>query len=358
MIRTTFVMEQHIGHQSYYQNLRRYVDKVNKIQPNWVEVTYSKPDSLLNFLPVPKTLRDTLIGRQQTREGLRQQAYHVSLFNTQVPAAIAGKLARQKPYLICTDITPIQYDQMAQHYGHKPDAGGLWSKYKHHTNRLLFCSAAKVLPWSSWTAASLVNDYGVSADRVEIVAPGVDTAVWHPPADRPDRPPRVLFVGGDFYRKGGELLLNAFRTIRQETAVELVLVTRSTIPAEPGVEVYNNMQPNSPELVALYQGCDIFALPTRAEAFGIAAIEACATGLPIVATRVGGLIDIVAEGENGFLFNPDDQLALTNSLRQLVVDKPLRQQFSENSRLRAERHFDARTNADRIVSLVRQVANA
>ena len=58
-----------------------------------------------------------------------------------------------------------------------------------------------------------------------------------------------------------------------------------------------DLNPNDGALLSLYQSSDLFVLPTEAEAFGIAAIEASAVGLPVIATRVGGLTDVVVDGE-------------------------------------------------------------
>ena len=210
MIQTTFVMEQHIGHRSYYQNLRRFVDSASQIAADWVEVTYERPQAIWNRLPVlPRGIRGTLSGRAQVREGLRRNRADVTLFNTQVPAALGGRLVGRQPYVLCTDITPLQYDEMSHHYGHQPDRAGFVSRYKHQVNGRLFQGAARILPWSNWVRESLIADYGVAPERIEVLPPGVDIDLWRPNPQPHDGPMRILFVGGDFYRKGGEDLLAA-----------------------------------------------------------------------------------------------------------------------------------------------------
>ena len=62
------------------------------------------------------------------------------------------------------------------------------------------------MPWSTWTRRSLVEEYGVDPQRVEVVPPGIDLERWAP-GERREGPPRILFVGGDLYRKGGATLL-------------------------------------------------------------------------------------------------------------------------------------------------------
>jgi glycosyltransferase involved in cell wall biosynthesis len=274
-----------------------------------------------------------------------------------VPAALAGRLLQRQPYIICTDVTPRQYDQMAAEYAHTVDGQGPLARYKHWVNTKVLNGAARLLPWSTWAGVSLSTDYGVDRRRIEVVHPGVDLARWSPRSRTPAaNPVRILFVGGHFERKGGDLLLQAFRALPAKAA-ELVVVSRTLLPKEEGVHVHCNLTPNSSELIQLFQSCDLFVLPTRAEAFGIAAVEAAATGLPIIATRVGGLSDIVQHGETGFLINGNDYDALQVHLLQLVQDPALRRQMGEKARAHALTHFDAQKNAARISQIIQEAAS-
>lgn len=358
MLRVSFVMEQHLGHQTYYQNLRRFIEDTPQIQANWVPITYYKPcGAIESFGFLPTHLRGTLRGRQQVRSGLRSTDADVAFFNTQVPAALGGALVRRQPYIIATDLTPIQYDAMGLLYGHAPDKPGVVKAYKHRINCSLFRGATRLLPWSSWARDSLVHDYGVDAAKVDVLPPGVDLALWRPADVRGDGPFRILFVGGDFERKGGALLLRAFQTLPPGTA-ELHIVTRTTLASTPGVFVHNGMQPNTQELISLYQRCNVFVLPTGAEAFGIAAVEALATGLPVIAARVGGLVDVVAEAETGYLVSPNDERALAMRLRELAFDIDLRARMGRAARKRAEVYFSAQHNAARLLDcLVKYTEN-
>lgn len=350
MIRATFVMEQHLGHQTYYHNLRRFVDQSPQVQANWIPVTYSHPIGIWERLLFFSTkLRGTLRGRTEVRQGLRQAQSDVLFFNTQVPAALGGNLVQRHPYVISTDITPIQYDQMSQQYGHQPDRPGPIQRYKHQVNVTLLRNAARLLPWSTWTRDSLITDYGVTPERIEVIPPGVDIDRLTPGTEQHDGPLRILFVGGDLYRKGGDLLLRAFQALPPGMA-ELILVTRTPVPRTEGIRSFHNLQPNAPELLALFQTADVFVLPTAAEAFGIAAAEASAAGLAAIVTGVGGLTDIVVDGETGFLMPPGDLETLVARLRLLADDPALRIRLGRAARQRAETCFNARHNAERVVT--------
>jgi glycosyltransferase involved in cell wall biosynthesis len=102
----------------------------------------------------------------------------------------------------------------------------------------------------------------------------------------------------------------------------------------------------------LYRSADVFVLPSLAETFGIAAVEASAAGLPVIASRIGGLQDIVRDGESGFLVEPGDVGALAAALSRLASDADLRARMGARGREHAEQRFDAHVNARRLLDLV------
>jgi glycosyltransferase involved in cell wall biosynthesis len=352
ILHATFIMERHLGHQVLYQNLRQFIDGSERVKATWIPVTYREEDGYWKYFPLlPQGLRGSLIGRRQVQRGLQVNPCEILYFNTQVPAALCNPQATGLPYLLATDITPLQYDRIAFAYGHNTDSRGPLGWYKHLINTRLLRKAARLLPWSSWTAESMVKDYGVDPQRVEVMPVGVDLEAWRPVSRSTHRAVRILFVGGDFERKGGKLLLEAFRSLPERSA-ELVLVTRTAVPPEQGVTVYNHILPNSLELKSLYQESDLFVLPSNAEAFGISAVEACASGLPVIATNTGGLAEIVLDQATGFLVPVGDFESMASKLRILVENVELRGQMGWAARRRAESLFDARKNAARLIELM------
>jgi glycosyltransferase involved in cell wall biosynthesis len=92
-----------------------------------------------------------------------------------------------------------------------------------------------------------------------------------------------------------------------------------------------------PELLA---DADVFLLASRSEGLPLSVIEAMAAGLPVVASDVGGLRELVRDGETGTLVPPGDPAALANALRPLVADRELRRCFGSAGRERAKGLFD------------------
>lgn len=357
MVRVSFFMEQHVGHRTFYQNLREHIGQDTRIEAKWVEITYKDPNSNWERVPIiSENFRGSLVGRQQVRHGLAKDGSDIAFFSTQVPAVLGGHILSHFRYVLCTDITPVQYDGMSEYYKHEVDRNRIWGAFKHFRNTQVFNKAARILPWSTWVKQSLVDDYAVSPANITVVPVGVDVNLWKAKSIQSEScPVRFLFVGGDFLRKGGDLLLEAFRQLPVGEA-ELILVTRETVPEEENVRVYNDLQPNSPELVALFQESDVFVLPTRAEAYGIVAIEAGASGLPIIMTDVGGIRDIVQDNKNGYLIEVDNVQQLSDRMTRLMKDPELRWQMGQNARKRVEDNFTAKNNATRIVDVLLEVA--
>lgn len=90
-----------------------------------------------------------------------------------------------------------------------------------------------------------------------------------------------------------------------------------------------------------YALMDVFALASASEAFGLVLVEAMFAGLPVVATRVGGIPTVVAEGETGLLVDPGDPLALANALLKLERSRSLRHDMGAKGRIRALTRFSA-----------------
>src|SRR5262249_1642726 len=102
--------------------------------------------------------------------------------------------------------------------------------------------------WSEWAKRSLERDYGARADRITVIHPGAVLDRFPDPAVRASwsaGPLKVLFVGGDFVRKGGDLLLDVWRRELRDR-VELHLVTGAELREEPGIHVYRGVKPYSP----------------------------------------------------------------------------------------------------------------
>jgi glycosyltransferase involved in cell wall biosynthesis len=190
----------------------------------------------------------------------------------------------------------------------------------------------------------------------------VDVDLFRPPV-RPfqeaPRPARILFVGGQFERKGGNDLLEAMRRLGPRAELDAVTGAEITgVPDGVKVRVHSGLSPQSPELVRLYREADIFALPSRGDCMPQAVAEALASGLPVVATGVGAIPEMVSNSVNGYLVPPRDPRALGGALEALVADPRKRAAFGRWSRVFAEQEHDAGKNNRAIFALMRAVSRA
>ena len=336
-----YVMEQTLGSITHYKNLRREEDVVPNDAPCWLPIEYKQGR-------LPWTLNGSLLARQALRPVLAD--VDGIFMHTTTLAPLSVDYFRKKPTIISSDGTPLNKRDMRAAYGLKPE-GRFAEVAKRRLFRELFARCAAFVAWSTWTKQSFVEDYGCREQDVAVIPPGIDLEQFTI-GDRSHEIPRILFVGGDFKRKGGDLLLEVFRS-RLRGRAELHLVTPADVPEEPGVRVYRGLSNSSLQLRELYRTSDMFVLPTRADCYALVCMEALAAGLPLVATRVGGLPDMVREGETGHLVDVGDAGTLGDALESLVSNPSRRSLMSQNCRADAERRFSTRDNARRLFEFVR-----
>jgi glycosyltransferase involved in cell wall biosynthesis len=190
-----------------------------------------------------------------------------------------------------------------------------------------------------WAYSRYVRDVylraGIDPDRVALVPPGIDPALFRPDGPKlelPARRFRFLFVGGSTPRKGVDLAINAFvNEFTRGDDVTLVIKDASAlypgnnlagelarVAAHPGVAhvvVIDRMLPPA-ELAALYRSCDVLVAPYRGEGFGMPVLEAMACGLAVIVTAGGATDDFVDEAAGIRVpatrraFPPEEGLAL------------------------------------------------
>jgi starch synthase len=226
--------------------------------------------------------------------------------------------------------------------------------------------AAGVFTLSDRLRRSFIDDFHLTPERVHTVhaGPNFDPAAVPAAGDRhrnQDHPPTVLFVGANFERKGGDILLRAFRRVRKLVpgARLLIVGPRDLQVDEPGVELFGFLRKDDPNewtrLVDAYTRADVFCLPTRFEPFGIVFIEAMFFGLPCVGPDAWAIPEMVQDGVTGFLIPPEDESALTDRLLTLLREPELARRMGRAGREKARSHFTWTAVADRVTQVMRGV---
>jgi len=163
--------------------------------------------------------------------------------------------------------------------------------------------------------------------------------------------PFLLFVGDLRRFKGLDVLLRAYASLKEPP--KLVLIGRITAEAPtsfpPNVLVLNSWPHGA--VIAAWQHAIAGLLPSIGlETFGIAALEGMASGRPVIASRIGGLADVVVDGETGFLVPPGDAEALRQAIERLLADAALRERMGQ-----AAARWAAEFRAGAVVPRIEQV---
>ncbi|GAB4414032.1 MAG: hypothetical protein OHK0021_21580 [Bryobacter sp.] len=151
--------------------------------------------------------------------------------------------------------------------------------------------------------------------------------------------PRILFLGGDFRRKGGPLLVECFAQHFQGQA-ELDIVTQTDAPSGPGIRVHRNVRAWSEEWLKLWRQADLFVFPSRLETFGIVLLEAHSFGVATIASSSGAAAELLDHGQAGWLLPELSRETLRRAIAEALAQPALRQQKSQRGQaLLAQRYL-------------------
>ena len=201
--------------------------------------------------------------------------------------------------------------------------------------------------------------------RSEVLLRGVDQEMFFPPSSEATRKPVVLFVGRVTEAKGAFDLLDAWRKVVARCAdAELWIVGPDDTNGRFVCELQSCGHADSIKVLGplplhkvadLMRQAQVLCLPSHGEGTPNCVMEAMASGLPIVATEVGGIPDIVESGRAGLLMQPGDIHALAEALISLLHDFDRRARMGEAAYKFARAHLDARKTAERLAGLYREL---
>jgi len=205
----------------------------------------------------------------------------------------------------------------------------------------------------------LIELYGADPDRIEIVAPGVDRALFSPgssigarDAIGYDGGPLILFVGRIQPLKGVDIAVEALAQLSVLDAKLMIVggasgregdteVTRiRALIAQLGLEdrvLFVDPQPHY-ALSTYYRAADVLVMPSRSESFGLVALEAAACGIPVVAAAVGGLRTLVKHEVTGFLIDERDPSKYAEAIDRILLDRPLAAGLGAAAAVQASRY--------------------
>jgi glycosyltransferase involved in cell wall biosynthesis len=198
--------------------------------------------------------------------------------------------------------------------------------------------ARRVFTMSDHVARSLVEHYGIPAERVLRVNGGCNT----PPIANPDperyAQARVLFVGVDWERKGGPELVEAFRRVRERHSnATLTIIGCKPRVKGPGIEVAGYV--SQEQVPHFLEHGTLFCMPSKREPFGIAYLEAMQAGLPVIGSNLGAAPDFIINGETGYTVDPWNIEELSRRIDEIVGDPAKARSMGENGKCLVESQY-------------------
>ena len=216
--------------------------------------------------------------------------------------------------------------------------------------------------------------YDFTAENVAVIPPGVDIHSFgmlkhgekKVKIDLPDR--YIFCLSRIDSNKGHDLLLNAFDLVRTEIHdIHLVIGGGSPNPQQTELEVLNRMKKIIDEksmqerariygyvpdklLVPFYQQAEMFALPSIFEPFGMTALEAMACGTPVVASKFGGIRNVISSGENGLLVDPSNPREFADAMTTILKDRQLAESMGKEGYKTIQKYYSWEAIAEKHIA--------
>jgi glycosyltransferase involved in cell wall biosynthesis len=334
-----------LGHRTMVGKLQRALESLPGIDPAYVLIGN---EDYVKY-PAPWWARAThpwhaqFVARQKVKEA-QPADFDAVFFNAWELAVCFKDMARKTPAAAILDAVPSTFDIQLRQRGQ----GGWKRRLSNQVHDRAFRRAAReidvFLPMGSDCTDALQRHYGVPRKRClpvtfppqDLEASRHDARIYAPPL-------RLLFVGQEFIRKGGDFLL---RLYSERLAGNCTLTIVSTDPAlegrplPPGVEKLSSLSLD--ELHQVYRNSHLFLFPTQQDFMPQVLAEALTFGLPCMATDVGAIRDVIHDNETGFLMPKDAPMdAWASRIDRLAANPAELARLAVTARLFAEDKFDS-----------------
>lgn len=286
-------------------------------------------------------------------------------------AGVIGRLAalfrREKPDVVHTHLYALKYAAAA--------AVLAGVKVKIHTmhniaekettpknriiSRFLFRHGMVVpVSLSDEVQKSVMQCYGIPAEKTPIIYNGIDIERFTPVNKQEKDTINYLHIGRFSPQKNHEMLLEAFEKVKQELPLaELTLVGEGSgekeireMTARKHLQECVHFAGAQADVRQFLQNADVFVLPSKYEGMPMTIIEAMASGLPVAATRVGGVASMVESGKEGILTEVESD-AFAQAMLKLGKSREMRMAYGKAGREKAEQYFSAKSMAEKYVEL-------
>ncbi|MGD9580924.1 MAG: glycosyltransferase family 4 protein [Vampirovibrionia bacterium] len=204
----------------------------------------------------------------------------------------------------------------------------------------VFTNATKIFTHSQWAKDTIIKVHGIDENKIIPVGSGPILDPIDERVNFQEKENIVLFVGGDFHRKGVDILRNSVDKVANEIPdVKFVIIGKNTdkmkFKDHPNFELLGPIFDKS-LLAQYYRKAKVFVLPSRFEPLGHVLWEAMSFSTPVIVAQAGGMPETVIEGYNGFTFPVENHEILADNIIKILNDNELANKLSYN----AKSHYD------------------
>jgi len=208
---------------------------------------------------------------------------------------------------------------------------------------------------------------GLPEEKIKSLPNGLDTKLFHPSNKKEDN--LLLFVGRIGPGKGLDVLLKSLKHLKRSVRLVIIgpvgsdseyfhhilrLIQKENEKGKHTIEFIG--EKSQADLVDWYQRASVFVLPSLYEGFGLVNLEALACETPVVATKVGGIPEIVRNGEDGILVEPNNPLELADAIQYLLDNDDVRKEYGREGRNSVVKHFSSQAIVMKLVKIYRGLA--
>jgi glycosyltransferase involved in cell wall biosynthesis len=340
------------GYYAYSQITKQFETEIFNYKWSW---------TLREWLTMQKSLNRKFFKKNTSVEFLSSYAKHfskklqrdlkkrpVDLLFVMGSSQLIAYLKTDIPVIYMTDAT---FQQLQSYYPSFSNLPAYNIRQGIELDKKAFQRASHCMLTSEWSRNSAVNDYGIDPDKISVVAFGANMESIPSKNELQTEPTekcRLLFLGVEWERKGGDIALEAFRMLRQK-GINAQLKIIGCIPphdlsVDKNITVIPYLDKNNNEdvrqLEKIFMETDFLLLPTRAECAGVVFSEASAWGIPSITTDTGGVTTYVKDRINGYAL---PMQAKGNSYADLICklydDKAGLKKLKQTSRVYFDQHL-------------------
>lgn len=243
--------------------------------------------------------------------------------------------------------------------GGVPEKTGRWFKWVLPFTRRIWRDARKVVAVSEFTRQLAFRHY---PREIEVIHNGVDLTLLRPASIQVQEPPSIVFAGRLIEQKNPFQIVNTLAQIKDLPWSCVIIGNGPLMPEVQQAVAEHSLQERctltgwiTPEKVLdWFDNSDIMFMPSLSEGLSVVGVQALAKGLAMVVSNIGGFVDLVDHGENGYLVDLSDPSKFSVALRELLLDKSRLERFRKAS-LEKARHFDSGPIAERYEQILLEV---